>query len=138
MKVAMATTDQTAVDAHFAQAAHLAIYEVTPSEWRHVETVTFTDDDRDADGDRVTPRLAALSDCALLFLKGVGGPAAARIVKARVHPVALQQDEPVTDVLERVRGMLADGPPPWLSKLLAQDDAAAPAAQHPAGTAAGR
>lgn len=121
MKVALATEDLTAVDAHFAQAANLAIYDVTPESWRFVTAATFQEADAAEDVDRVTPRIDALQECALLFVKGIGGPAAARVVKARVHPIAVQQDTALETVLERVRGMLAEGPPPWLAKRLAAE-----------------
>ncbi len=125
MKVALATDDLVAVNAHFGKAAHLAIYDVTPAGWTHAQTVGFEEIDGGEDGtDRIAPRIAALSNCTLLFLKGIGGTAAAKVVKARVHPIALQQDEPVADVLERVRRVLADGPPPWLRKRMEVGEAA--------------
>jgi nitrogen fixation protein NifX len=125
MKVALASEDLTAVDAHFAKAAHLAIYDVTPAGWTFVTAVAFNAGAEVEDGDRVSPRIDALAGCALLFVKGIGGPAAARVVKARVHPIAVQQDTALDTVLERVRAMLADGPPPWLAKRLAAEAPAA-------------
>ncbi|MBB4268092.1 nitrogen fixation protein NifX [Roseospira visakhapatnamensis] len=130
MKVALATQDMATVNAHFAGARTLAIYDVTPGGWSLVEAVQFdeatAEDGRghgDAHGDtpgddRVGPRLAALEGCALLFVKAIGGPAAARVVNARVHPIKVQDDEPVDRVLERVRGMLDGTPPPWLRKAM--------------------
>lgn len=121
MKVALASEDLTAVDAHFAKAAHLAIYDVTPAGWTFVTALSFNETATGEDEDRVTPRIDALAGCALLFVKGIGGPAAARVVKARVHPIAVQQDTALDTVLERVRARLADGPPPWLAKRLAAE-----------------
>ena len=48
----------------------------------------------------------------------IGGPAAARIVGNKIHPVKLPRAEPISDILERVRTMLNGTPPPWLRKAL--------------------
>lgn len=128
VKVALATHDMATVNAHFAGARTLAIYDVTPDGWSLVEAVQFDEATAEDGGgghgdgpgdDRVGPRVAALEGCALLFVKAIGGPAAARVVNARVHPIKVQDDEPLDRVLERVRGMLDGTPPPWLRKAMA-------------------
>ncbi|MBB4312180.1 nitrogen fixation protein NifX [Roseospira marina] len=124
MKVALATQDMTAVNAHFAGARTLAIYEVSTEGWTLVEAVQFDDvTAQDGSGhghedDRVGPRLAALDGCTLLFVRAIGGPAAARVVNARIHPVKIAADESLDSVLERVRVMLDGTPPPWLRKAM--------------------
>jgi nitrogen fixation protein NifX len=128
VKVALATQDMSAVNAHFAGARTLAVYEVSAEDWSLVEAVQF-DDVTAQDGggggheeDRIAPRLTAMEGCTLLFVRAIGGPAAARVVAARIHPVKLQSDEPVDQVLERVRTMLAGSPPPWLRKAMMNRD----------------
>jgi len=122
VKVALATQDMTAVNAHFAGARTLAIYEVSTEGWTFVEAIQFEDataeDGAGHDDDRVGPRLAAIEGCTLLFVKAIGGPAAARVVNARIHPVKLTTDEALDSVLERVRTMLNGTPPPWLRKAM--------------------
>ncbi|MQX37978.1 nitrogen fixation protein NifX [Roseospira navarrensis] len=128
VKVALATQDMTAVNAHFAGARTLAIFDVSADGWSLVEAVQFEDATaQDGNGhatgephedDRVGSRLAAMEGCTLLFVKAIGGPAAARVVNARIHPVKVQTDEPVETVLERVRTMLNGTPPPWLRKAM--------------------
>ena len=49
---------------------------------------------------------------------GAGGPAAARVVNARIHPIKVTSDEPIGDVLTRCQTMLRGNPPPWLRKVL--------------------
>ncbi len=124
LRVALATGDMTTVNAHFAGARTLALYDVTATGWSLVEAVQFEDitaEDGAGQGhqdDRIAPRLAALAGCALLFVRAIGGPAAARVVAARVHPVKLMTDEPIDAVLERLRGQIAGTPPPWLRKAM--------------------
>lgn len=124
LRVALATQDMKTVNAHFAGARTLALYDVTPTGWALVEAVQFEDvtaEDGSGQGhqdDRIQPRLEALAGCALLFVRAIGGPAAARVVAARVHPVKLMGDEPLDAVLERLRGQIAGTPPPWLRKAM--------------------
>ncbi len=125
MKIAVATQDLKTLDAHFAGARNLAVYDVTAAGHRLVEVVRFetaSDEDgvhADAHDDRITPRVNAIEGCALLFVLAIGGPAAAQVVKRRIHPVKLQRPEPIADVLARVQAMLKGTPPPWLRKAMA-------------------
>jgi nitrogen fixation protein NifX len=61
-----------------------------------------------------------------LFVLAIGGPAAARVVSDKIHPVKLPRPEPIGDILERIRTMLNGTPPPWLRKAL---KSASPAGQ---------
>lgn len=114
MKVAFATQDLTqdlkTLDAHFAGARNLAIYEVTAEDYRFLELVRFDvssgEDGVHANEDRITPRVEALAGCTLLFVLAIGGPAAARVVSHKIHPVKLPRPEPILDILDRVQTML--------------------------------
>ena len=124
MKVAFATQDLHTLDAHFAGARHLAIYDVSPEGHRFLEAVRF-DAASNQDGvhaedghDRLDTRVGALEGCALLFVLAIGGPAAARVVARKVHPVKLPKPEPISDILDRVQTMLNGTPPPWLRKAM--------------------
>jgi nitrogen fixation protein NifX len=124
MKVAFATQDMHNLDAHFAGARNFAIYEVTADGAHFVEAVRFDQASAedgvhdDSGADRLAPRLAALDGCALLFVMAIGGPAAARVVSQRVHPVKVTKPEPISDILSRLQTMLQGTPPPWLRKAL--------------------
>jgi nitrogen fixation protein NifX len=121
MRIAFATHDRTTVDAHFASARTFLLYDVGADRVSFHEAVQFEsvsdEDGRHDDGDdRLAAKIDALSGCAVLFVRAIGGPAAARVVRARVHPVKLPQPEPIAGVIERLRAMLATNPPPWLRK----------------------
>jgi len=131
VRVAVASNDLKALNAHFGSAPKFAIYDVTPDGWTFVEAVEF-DDTTDGDGshktegdDRITPKVDALAGCHLLFCLAIGGPAAAKVVASRIHPIKA----PVTgmeDLLEKVRQMLTGSPPPWLRKVLQTAGVGAP------------
>ena len=127
VRIAIATSDMKSLNAHFGSAPRFAVYDVTRTGWDFVEAVAF-DDRTDQSGahskvegdDRIGPKVAALAGCHLLFCLAIGGPSAAKVVSAGMHPIKTPQPSPIPEVLERTRAMLAGSPPPWLRKVLAQ------------------
>jgi nitrogen fixation protein NifX len=119
MKVAFATEDQQRVDAHFGWAQHLAVYDVTPSGYRFVHDFAFSEGlDEDGNEDKLTPKLEAIKDCAIVYVAAIGGSAAARVVASKVHPIKVTQPEPILDLLDKLQLVLGGTPPPWLRKAL--------------------
>ncbi len=126
LRIAIATQDMKALNAHFGSAKHFAVYDVTRDGWDFVEAVSF-DDVSDESGkhriegdDRITPKVNALRGCHLLFCLAIGGPSAAQVVSAKIHPIKVGHPEAIEDVLSRTQKMLRTAPPPWLRKVLAQ------------------
>lgn len=126
LRIAIATQDLKGLNAHFGSTKLFAIYDVTPEGWTFVEVVSF-DDASDQTGrhkndgdDRISPKVAALSGSHLLFCLAIGGPAAAKVVAAKIHPIKVPQPSSIEDVLQRTQTMLKTAPPPWLRKVLAE------------------
>lgn len=127
IRVGIATRDMSALDAHFGSARKFAIYDVSTAGWSFVEAVAF-DDVSNEEGnhktegdDRIGPKVQALEGCQLLFVRAIGGPAAAKVVAAHIHPIKMPADLPLDAVLEKVRTMLSGTPPPWLRKVIGTD-----------------
>lgn len=119
MKIAFATQDQQRVDAHFGWARHLAVYEIGPDGYAFVQDFGFGDDlAEDGNEDKLAPKLAAIADCAIVYVAAIGGSAAARVVASRIHPVKVAQPEPIFDILDKLQEVLKGTPPPWLRKAL--------------------
>lgn len=126
LRVAIATNDLENLNAHFGSAKKFAVYDVTTTGVKFIEALAFDDvtaqsgkhDDID---DKITPKVEALRGCALLFALAIGGPSAAKIVKAGVHPIKRKDAEPITSVLEQTQEMLQGTPPPFLRKILGRD-----------------
>ena len=121
MKIAFATQDQQRVDAHFGWAKFLAVYELDAGGHRHVQTFPFGEDlAEDGNEDKLAPKLAAIGDCAIVYVAAIGGSAAARVVAAKIHPIKVTQPEPIEDLLNKMQEVLKGTPPPWLRKALAK------------------
>jgi nitrogen fixation protein NifX len=122
MKVAFATQDLKRVDAHFGWAKNIAIYDVSPTGHALVEAVQFDGDlEEDGNEDKLAPKLAAIRDCAILYVAAIGGSGAARVVASNIHPIKVNQPEVIADLLVKLTGVLAGTPPPWLRKALLKD-----------------
>lgn len=119
MKVAFATQDQQRVDAHFGWARHLAVYEIDGAGYKFVQDFGFGEDlAEDGNEDKLGPKLAAIADCAIVYVAAIGGSAAARVVASKIHPVKVNQPEPILDILDKLQEVLKGTPPPWLRKAL--------------------
>jgi nitrogen fixation protein NifX len=121
MKIAFATQDLKRVDAHFGWAKNIAIYDVSPKGYAFLEAVQFDGDPQEGADDKLTPKLEAIRDCAILYVAAIGGSGAARVVANNIHPMKVNQPEEITDLLDRLTGVLKGAPPPWLRKALLRD-----------------
>ena len=119
MKIAFATQDLKRVDAHFGWAKNIAIYEVSPEGHHFVEAMQFDGDlQEDGNEDKLTPKLEAIADCAILYIAAIGGSGAARVVAKSIHPVKVAQPENIGEILDKLQVVLRGTPPPWLRKAL--------------------
>lgn len=120
MKVAFASTDKVHVNEHFGHAGEFYIWEIGPED-AAFSGVVQVQSDADAPGhsdDKIEARGAALADCALVYVGEIGGPAAARLVAKKIHPIKSKDHEPITAVVEKLQEVLRNNPPPWLRKAM--------------------
>lgn len=128
MKVAFATTDGKQVDEHFGRAGMFAIYEITETGHRFVESRKFaegmdmavvdTKDRGPLHDDAVQNKVDRLADCKLIYLTEIGGPSAARLVKKGIMPMKVKEVVPIETALNRLMDTIRQSPPPWLRKAL--------------------
>lgn len=119
MKIAFATQDLQRVDAHFGWARNLAVYEIDQDGHSLVEAIQFSGDlQEDGNEDKLAPKLEAIKDCAILYVAAIGGSAAARVVAHKIHPVKVNEPEPINEILNKLQEVLKGEPPPWLRKAM--------------------
>lgn len=122
MKVAFSTQDLQRVDAHFGWAKNIAVYDVRADGYSFIQTFTFQGDlQEDGNEDKLAPKIAAIQDCAILYVAAIGGSGAARVVANKIHPIKVPQPEAILDILDKLQAVLKGTPPPWLRKALAKD-----------------
>ena len=121
MKIAFATQDLKRVDAHFGWAKNIAIYEIGPEGHQFLEAIQFDGDlQEDGNEDKLAPKIAAIKDCAILYVAAIGGSGAARVVANNIHPMKVNEPEAIFDLLLKLEDVLKGTPPPWLRKALSK------------------
>jgi len=121
MKVAFASTDKVHVDEHFGRAEKFLIWEIGP-ESAAFSGVVQVKSEGDDEADRIEARCAGLADCALVYVAEIGGPAAARLVAKKIHPIKSKERELITTVVEKLQEVLRGSPPPWLRKAMLKNE----------------
>ncbi|GGA76618.1 hypothetical protein GCM10011369_18140 [Neiella marina] len=119
VKVAVTSNNQQQIDGHFGSCLRVLVYEVNAESWQlfDVRPVTCT-----ASGDaRTSFMIELLADCQILSTLSIGGPAAARVTRANVHPLKQTTPADADLMLSRIRQVMHEGPPPWLKKAITDD-----------------
>lgn len=117
MKVAFASTDKIHIDEHFGRAEEFYVWNVGPQDAEFSGVVQVKDEGGDS-ADRIEARGNALNDCALVYVGEIGGPAAARLVAKKIHPLKSKTREPISEVVTKLQEVLKGSPPPWLRKAM--------------------
>lgn len=122
MKIAFCTNSMVNVDEHFGRAATVAVYDVKDTGHEFVEKREFIPIDGSQEHKvSIEEKVAALKDCAILYLTEIGGPAAAVVVKNRIHPVKVDSGVAIDGLIDKLQDTLKGNPPPWLKKLLMEN-----------------
>jgi nitrogen fixation protein NifX len=118
IRVACASDRGEELNGHFGSCRRFLIYQVSAAACRLI-AVRPTDRDRDAE-DKNAFRAALIGDCQVLFVGSIGGPAAAKVIKAGVHPIKHPEAGPARTQIETLAASIAKAPPPWLAKAMGQ------------------
>jgi nitrogen fixation protein NifX len=115
IRVAVASNQGEEIDGHFGSCERFLVYQVAPDALKLIAV-------RDAlnigpDEDKNAARAALVADCQILYLQSIGGPAAAKVVRAGVHPIKLPRGGHAGEILARLQEQLRR-PPPWLARVM--------------------
>ncbi|WP_303851582.1 nitrogen fixation protein NifX [Seleniivibrio woodruffii] len=122
MKIGFCTNDLKTVDEHYGRATKVAIYEIDEKSYTLSEVREFAEQDEGTEHKLDTGSKAEkLADCAILYVAQIGGPAAAHVIKNKIHPVKVNDPVPIAEILENLKTTLAGNPAPWLKKALYRD-----------------
>jgi len=121
MKIAFATKSLENVDDHFGFAKSIAVYEVNKDGYQFLEFRT-TEDIPEEEYDKINAKIDMIKDCAIVYVLAIGGTAAAKVVKAKIHPVKVAEPTPIKDILDKLVEVLNTNPPPWLKKAMLKEE----------------
>ncbi len=117
VRIACASDQGECLDGSFGTCARFLIYQISPSASRLID-LREPAQPRAAEQDRLAQRAELLQDCQLLYTLSIGGPAAAKVIRAGVHPIKIAGPAPVRDIVAELQRVLATAPPPWLAKAM--------------------
>ncbi len=120
MKIAFATKDNELINDHFGWARQFAIYNVS-SEGYEFQGMVETPEDHEEEDDKINSKIQALGDVAILFCEAIGPTAAARVTRARIHPIKVKEPSPILKEVEALVQMLKGNPPPWIRRIIARE-----------------
>lgn len=115
IRVACASNANELLDGHFGSCRRFLIYQVSPQECRLIDIRAVSDAGVD---DKNAYRSELIGDCQVLYIMSIGGPAAAKVVKADIHPIKIPEGGVARGKVEKLMPILDQTPPPWLAKVM--------------------
>jgi nitrogen fixation protein NifX len=115
LRVAVASNSADNLDGHFGSAPRFLVYQVGKDMIKLIDVrPTLIADDAE---DKNVARSELINDCQIVYVQSIGGPAAAKVIRANVHPIKFPQPAPAREALARLQGTL-ESPPPWLARIM--------------------
>lgn len=116
IRVAVASNTAENLDGHFGSCIRFLIYQVTEDTCQLIDLRSALE--ADLSDDRNAFRADLIADCQVLYVVSVGGPAAAKVVRAGVYPIKKIEGGEAREIIHQLQGVMKGSPPPWLAKYL--------------------
>jgi len=117
LRVAFATKDMEEINAHFGGAKEFVVYNVSKDGYE-VSEVIKTDNTDIEDDDKTDIRVRALKGVNIMYCESIGGTAAAKVIRAGIHPMKVNDSALIEDVLKTLVQMINGNPPPWVKQII--------------------
>lgn len=116
VRIALASDSGTTLNGHFGSCLRFLVYQVSPTESRLVGIRDALEADYAEDKNAF--RTALISDCHVLYVVSIGGPAAPKVIRADIYPIKRPEGGEAADIIAQFQQAMVKSPPPWLSKIL--------------------
>ena len=117
IKVAFATKDLETINAHFGGAKEFVVYNVSKDGFE-LDGVIKTDT-TELTGDAKTEfKVKALEGINIMYVESIGGTAAAKVIRAGINPMKVQEPVRIEEVLKELIEMINTNPPPWIKRIM--------------------
>ncbi|HEY9615194.1 MAG TPA: dinitrogenase iron-molybdenum cofactor biosynthesis protein [Microcoleaceae cyanobacterium] len=116
VRIAIASNHGELLDGHFGSCLRYLIYQVSVQEIRLIDirSAAAANLSDDKNGFRVN----LIKDCHVLYIVSVGGPAAAKVIKAGIYPMKKEDGGAARTILAELQTVIETSPPPWLAKAI--------------------
>ncbi len=116
VRVAIASDQGDTLSGHFGSCLRFLVFQVSPTEIRLVDIRDTMDAEFAPDKNLWRARL--IGDCHVCYVVSIGGPAAAKVIRADIYPIKIPDGGPAEEILKQFQVAMAESPPPWLLKIL--------------------
>ena len=116
IRVAVASIGGQALDGHFGSCPRFLVYQVSPQEIRLIDLRSTVGADESEDKNAFRAQL--IKDCHVMYVQSIGGPAAAKVVRAGIYPMKVPEGGDAPAILADLQQVMQGHPPPWLAKVL--------------------
>lgn len=115
IRVAVASNSGSQLNGHFGSCIRFLVYQLSRTDYRLIDIRSTIE--ADSADDRNLFRANLIKDCHVLFVQSIGGPAAAKVVRADIYPIKVPEVIDAADKLKEFQQVF-DAPPPWMAKVL--------------------
>jgi len=115
IRVAIASNAGALLNGHFGSCIRFLVYQLSRTDMRLVDIRSTIE--ADSSDDRNLFRTNLINDCQVLFVQSIGGPAAAKVIRADIYPIKVPDVIDATVQLTEFQKVF-DAPPPWMAKVL--------------------
>ena len=115
VRVAVASNSGELLNGHFGSCLRYLIYQLNAEQLKLVDIRSAVEADEAPDRNQF--RVDLIRDCQVLFVQTMGGPAAARVIRADIYPIKVPEVVSAVDKLREFQQVFA-APPPWFAKIL--------------------
>ncbi len=117
MLVAFATKDMEVINAHFGGAKEFVVYRLSKDGYE-LNGVVKTDTANLSGDDKTDFKVKALKGINVMYCESIGGTAAAKVIRAGINPMKVNEPRKIVDVLDELVAMVNGNPPPWVKKIM--------------------
>jgi len=116
IRIAVASNSDEQLNGHFGSCIRYLVYQMSATELKLVDTRSALA--ADFSDDKNLFRANLIADCDVGYFVSVGGPAAAKVIRAGVYIIKEIAGGEAREVLGRLQQVMASNPPPWLAKIM--------------------
>ncbi len=116
LKVAITSNQGEMINGHYGSCLRVLIYEVSQETFQLIDVREVKSDLKGED--RAIYMVNLIRDCQILFTLSIGGPAAARVTRAGVHPIKKTTPMSAEQALTELSTVLNYNAPPWIRKFM--------------------
>lgn len=116
IRVAIASNSGEALNGHFGSCIRFLVYQLSADDLQLIDIRSALE--ADFSDDRNLFRANLIKDCQVLYVVSIGGPAAAKVVRAGVYPIKMVEGGEAREIMQKLQGVMQGNTPPWLAKIL--------------------